>query len=670
MQPNDPLFGEQWHLLDPQQLQSLEQPDILSTWDRYQGSDIVIGFVDDGIDYNHPDLRSRYRADLSYDFLDNDGDPSPTSGSNHGTMIAGIAVATGSNGVGVSGVAPQAAWAALRHESFDDADVARTLSHRSQDIDIYNNSWGPYDDGKTLQRPGTQTQLALQTGVTQGRGGLGSIYVWAAGNGGEVNDNVNYDGYANSRYTIAVGTVDRSGSNPAYGEPGAPLLISAFSSGASNGIRTTDLSGAAGESAGDYTYAGLNSAAVPSVSGTVALMLDANPGLTWRDVQHILVKTAIQNDSSDADWRTNGAGLAVNHQYGFGLVNIAGAVAAAETWSTVGTERAIRSETVTLNQSIPDGNTTGLTSTINLTQSLNVEWVEVVFDASHSYRGDLSVELISPSGTRSRLAEQRDDSNDNYDRWAFTSARHWDENAQGNWQLQVIDNATGDAGIWNSWQLNVFGTTPDGSPLNPSPANPTPNPAPATNNPAPATSPAPASNPSSNIIFGSDVGDWPLNGTDSNDTLRGLGGNDRLEGQGGDDSLWGEAGNDHLVGGSGNDRLYGTDWDTQGIGEVDNLTGGTGSDRFILGDAGLPYYVGDGTNNGWGDFALLKDFTPGDDVVELHGSSSDYQLRIRGNDTDLFYLGNSQASAQGDVIAVFTGQTNLNLFSRQFQFLG
>ncbi len=663
MQPNDPLFGEQWHLLDPQQLQSLDQPDILTAWDRYQGSGVVIGFVDDGIDYNHPDLRSRYRSDLSYDFLDNDADPSATLGSNHGTMIAGIAVATGSNGVGVSGVAPQAAWAALRHESFDDADVARVLSHRSQDIDIYNNSWGPYDDGTTLQGPGPQTQLALQNGVTQGRGGLGNIYVWAAGNGGEVNDNVNYDGYANSRYTIAVGTVDRSGSNPAYGEPGAPLLISAFSSGAGNGIRTTDLSGAAGESAGDYTYAGLNSAAVPSVSGTVALMLDANPNLGWRDVQHILVKTAIQNDSGDADWVSNGAGLSVNHQYGFGLVNIGGAVAAAETWSNVGAEQTIRSGTVALNQTIPDGSATGLASTITLPQAMTVEWVEVVFDASHGYRGDLSVELISPSGTRSRLAEQRNDSNDNYNGWVFTSARHWDENAQGDWQLRVIDNVTGDEGTWNSWQLNVFGSTPGNNPI-PSPPS-TPAPAPVT-----PASPSPVSNSGSTIIVGSEAGDWPLTGSSNNETLRGLGGNDRLEGQGGNDVLWGEAGNDHLFGGSGNDRLYATDWDTQGVGEVDNLTGGTGSDRFILGDAGLPYYVGDGSNNGWGDFALLKDFSTVDDIIELYGSRDNYQLEVQGNDTHLFYVGNTQAGSSKDVIALVANQTNLNLFSSHFEFLG
>lgn len=48
-------------------------------------------------------------------------------------------------------------------------------------------------------------QAALQHGVIAGRQGFGSIFVVASGNGGQYNDNCNYDGYANSIYTITVG---------------------------------------------------------------------------------------------------------------------------------------------------------------------------------------------------------------------------------------------------------------------------------------------------------------------------------------------------------------------------------------------------------------------------------------------------------------------------------
>ena len=48
-------------------------------------------------------------------------------------------------------------------------------------------------------------QAALQHGVIAGRRGFGSIFVVASGNGGQYNDNCNYDGYANSIYTITIG---------------------------------------------------------------------------------------------------------------------------------------------------------------------------------------------------------------------------------------------------------------------------------------------------------------------------------------------------------------------------------------------------------------------------------------------------------------------------------
>lgn len=49
------------------------------------------------------------------------------------------------------------------------------------------------------------SQAALQHGVIAGRKGFGSIFVVASGNGGQFNDNCNYDGYANSIYTITIG---------------------------------------------------------------------------------------------------------------------------------------------------------------------------------------------------------------------------------------------------------------------------------------------------------------------------------------------------------------------------------------------------------------------------------------------------------------------------------
>ncbi|MCH8922171.1 MAG: S8 family serine peptidase, partial [Planctomycetes bacterium] len=206
--PNDPYFDSQWHLRNTGQTGGLPGVDanVVPAWDTAQGRGVVIGIVDDGIEFTHPDLSAQYRADLSFDFLDNDNDPSPilANGDFHGTSVAGVAAAAGDNGTGVSGAAPQAELAALRLVSFplsNDAQEAAALSHERDQIDIYNNSWGPPDDGTTLA-PGPLTLQAIQDGINLGRGGLGSIYTWAAGNGLLEFDDSNYDGYANLRYTI------------------------------------------------------------------------------------------------------------------------------------------------------------------------------------------------------------------------------------------------------------------------------------------------------------------------------------------------------------------------------------------------------------------------------------------------------------------------------------
>src|SRR6185436_2047641 len=114
------------------------------------------------------------------------------------------------------------------------------------------------------------------------------------------NDNCNFDGYANSRYGIAVGAVDDNGQQAPYSESCSALLVSAPSGGGTRGLTTTDLVGPAGADPGDYTngFSG-TSAAAPVVSGVAALMLARNPALTWRDVQHLLVRSSRQVDASD-----------------------------------------------------------------------------------------------------------------------------------------------------------------------------------------------------------------------------------------------------------------------------------------------------------------------------------------------------------------------------------
>jgi subtilisin-like proprotein convertase family protein/endonuclease/exonuclease/phosphatase family metal-dependent hydrolase len=477
--PDDPLYSQQWHLQNTGQQAGTAGEDarLTTAWDSARGTGVVIGVVDDGLQYTHPDLAPAYRADLSYDFNGNDADPLPGTGDDHGTAAAGVAAARGNNGVGVSGAAPGASLAGIRLISAvtSDQQEANGLTYKPQDISIYSNSWGPNDDGLTLEGPGPLTRAAMGNAVQTGRGGLGSIYVWAAGNGLDANDNSNYDGYANSRYTIAVAAVDNKGKQSWYSEPGANIFVAAPSSGGTAttdgaGITTTDRTGADGYNVSataspgnlsDRNYTndfGGTSSATPLVSGVVALMLEANPNLSWRDVQHVLANSARRNDPADAGWSQNGAGKWVNHKYGFGVVDATAAVNLAKTWTTVGPEVSATSGTITVGQSIPDNNATGIASSFTMGADIRVESVEIVFSATHASRGNLQVVLTSPSGTQSVLAEKHSDTGANYSGWTFSTVRDWGESSRGTWTLTVSDRTAGTTGTFGSWAMNVYGT--------------------------------------------------------------------------------------------------------------------------------------------------------------------------------------------------------------------
>jgi subtilisin-like proprotein convertase family protein len=292
----------------------------------------------------------------------------------------------------------------------------------------------------------------MEDSVKTGRGGKGSVYVWAGGNGRGSGDNCNYDGYANSRLTIAIGAVDHQGKQSYYSENCAALLACAPSSGSSKAITTTDRTGIAGSTSTDCTANfGGTSAAAPLVAGVVALILQANPNLGWRDVQQILVNTSRITDTGDSDWVVNGGGFHHNHKYGFGLVDATGAVQSAFTHVNLPEMRVTSSPVTAVGKAL----SSPVESKINITTSLIVETVEVVFTAQNPTRGNLRVALTSPSGTTSVLQEPHGDRTANIAGWTYTTVRSWGEKTDGYWTLQVEDKAN--AGVWTSWQLNIYG---------------------------------------------------------------------------------------------------------------------------------------------------------------------------------------------------------------------
>lgn len=468
---NDPLLDQQWHLKS--RSEEAAGSTVRAAWPTTKGAGIVIGIVDDGLQHTHPDLQLNYVPSLSWDFNGNDADPSPrtvglcsTTADCHGTAVAGVAGARGDNGVGVSGAAPLVSLAGLRliADPISDAQIATALGHQADTIHISSNSWGPFDCSFldcTLVGPGPLAQLAMETAVTQGRSGKGRIFTFAAGNGLQNQDNCNFNGFANNRFVFAVGAIADNAQQAFYSEPCSALFVTAPSNGGSRGITTTDLLGSAGYHPTDYTSSfGGTSSATPLVSGVVALMLAQNPSLTWRDVKHVLVRSSVRINLTDPGW-TSGM-FAHNEKFGFGLVDAQAAVNLAATWSNVAAESAIPAVTRVVNRTIPDNDTTGLLDSMTISSAFvnfSVEHVEVEFDATHPFRGDLEVTLISPAGIASRLATVRPlDSGFDFSSWRFGSVRHWGEAAAGAWTLRVADLAVSDVGIWNSWTLRVYGT--------------------------------------------------------------------------------------------------------------------------------------------------------------------------------------------------------------------
>lgn len=524
----DPFLKYAWHLSNTGQ--KVFAPvagtagfdmNLTATWRAgIVGSGVQIQVSDDGLDDNHEDIKGNFpylneskNYTISSPYLSTIAAPISV-GDNHGTAVAGLIAAVGNNGLGAIGVAP---GASLTIANFLSTAVSQSLSKEldqaSGNFDISNMSWGFPQYELTPIEPTYEAQLKSM--VTTKRGGKGAIFVKAAGNeyltycNGSATlpcvGSSNFDGDNVLPYLIVVAALNAKGEQASYSSNGSDIWISAF--GGEYGddtpaMLTTDRTGCTqgyaksgelpafdGGTSGENptcsytsTFNGTSSAA-PTLTGAVALLLDANPNLTWREIKYILATTAtVDGYTTDAQthplgltmptgydwdqkWITNAAQFRFHNAFGFGRVNVDAAVTRA--LSLPASPLALGTYTETnwahantgLSTAIPDNSATGASNILNVATALTIEAVQIKVSATHPDISELALELTSPSGTRSVLVPALNALTGipNFVNDVFLTNAFYQETTVGNWTLKVIDAKTGNSGTLTSFSLNFYG---------------------------------------------------------------------------------------------------------------------------------------------------------------------------------------------------------------------
>ncbi|XP_071506796.1 neuroendocrine convertase 2-like [Diadema antillarum] len=458
---NDPLWSKQWYLYNNGQKGATPGMDmnLMPAWKLgYTGKGVVVTIVDDGVDQYHPDLKDNFDKYASYDFNNKSRKNNPypdysrPAQVRHGTRCAGEVAAAANNSICGVGVAYEAGIGGIRLLDGDTTDrlTAEALHFNSSHIDIYSCCWGPADDGKHFAMPHYLTRKAFSEGAKQGRNGKGSIFVWASGNGGNKQDHCGADGYVGNIHTIAISSINDHGRLSYFVESCPAIMAVTLSGGPQstmeirdgrfhwNLVTTTDLYGNC-----TTGFVGTSSAA-PLASGMFAIILQANPQLTWRDLQYIITEGSRIPQPYDSGWRINGAGLHVHHQFGFGMLDAGSLVELALTWELVGPQLVCEVNPDWPDSSLSQGSHHNFTLDVACPNVYSMEHTVATVSFRSPRRGDISLTLFSPFGTPSELLAPRrlDSSDEGVVEWPFMSVHNWGEDPNGQWTLQFSYNPT------------------------------------------------------------------------------------------------------------------------------------------------------------------------------------------------------------------------------------
>lgn len=376
-----------------------------------------------------------------------------TKESHHGTCMAGLIAARGNNSKCTSGVAFGVRNGLIRvldgkTTETNDGREARAFSFARSKVDIYVIGFGPSE--VNFAPMGKLVKKALEEGATIGRSGKGSIFLQPGGNSGlNSGGSCSHDVLVNSIYTIGINAVGRAGTKPKYGELCPGIMAAAYSSGIYPDpyMVTTDVGNSCTK-----TFSGTSSS-VAVAGGVMALTLEANPSLTWRDVQHLIVQSTRRDvvNSGHAQWIINAAGHRYSTAFGFGLMDAEQLVMNAKNWTQVGPQITWHARLHRDNDDddqvltvYPNGLKSQVIDVPDDCPIGKLEHILIILTISAYRRGDVSVRLTSPQGTNVTLitGSRFDISWDGFKNQSILSLVTWDEDPRGQWTLDLVHKGT------------------------------------------------------------------------------------------------------------------------------------------------------------------------------------------------------------------------------------
>lgn len=539
---DDPLVAYQWYL---ESINAVADGDYVrdNRGDLILGDQVRVATVDTGLEIGHEDIVENLTVGASYNFFNGSNQPTPdTTTGDHGTSVSGMISARGGNNEGMVGVAPSSELRAFKllnskgGTSISISDQLAAIGYDpqnnypslvTQDLDVFNLSYGfplTYDPSLDSALNNYYTQLinGLELGTRNLRGAKGALYIKAVGNefldidgdaateecaqanqNGVSCFNANFETEQTVPYIIPVGAYDSTEKKARFSNTGSALWISApgtslltidqsgcdagYSQKAINGARTDPKIAGEDPNCNYFSYFGGSSAATPIVSGSIALILEANPTLTWRDVKHVLATTARQIDAQLADkqinldapvtikqgWRANDAGYTFSNFYGFGALNVQAAIEmATDDYRPLNVLQIVeQSGSVSGLGQIPDESAVGITESLELNQTSNlrVESVRLKLTLAEQSGADgfdladYVITLISPAGTQSIVLNPFTGFNKNIEITDYPMISHafYGERLNGEWQLKIqdVDSQTSLAGEGRlvDWSLTFYG---------------------------------------------------------------------------------------------------------------------------------------------------------------------------------------------------------------------